>query len=279
MRSIRPIFYPLLAALLFAGCDTAIETAYQEQIVVGAFLYENAPIDSIVLHRTTPFGAYYDDLDYAVEGAAVTVTVEGVQHHLLPAKLKGRYYLPASDLIVQGGKTYQLSITAPNSQTDGTHSISATTTVPMPIHYNPLVDSVRGQSFVLDTNNLGAFAFVVTAGPVDQPDRRYLLSVTALDTANGRIRQRGGLDSVQTTRYTNIATGPAIAITSRLFNWYGPNLITFYAIDTNWTDYQRQITGQGGTAYQPSLNHISGGMGVFASAARDTVTIFIKPKQ
>lgn len=267
------------ASALLAGCDTAIETAYQEQIVVGAFLYENAPIDSIVLHRTTPFGAYYDDLDYAVDSATVIVTVDGVPHRLLPARLKGRYYLPASELILQGGKTYQLSITASNNQTGGTHFVSAVTTVPMPIHYNPLVDSVRGQSFILDTNNLGAFAFVVTAGPVDQPDRRYLLSVTALDTNYGRIRHRTGLDSLQTMRYTNTATGPAIAITSRLFNWYGPNLITFYAIDTNWTDYQRQITGQGGTAYQPSLNHISGGMGVFASAARDTVTIFIKPKQ
>ena len=281
IRTIASVSFIALAASLvvFAGCDTPIESAYNEQVVVGAFLYSNEPIDSIVLHRTTPFGSYYDDLDYAIDSAQVTVTVDGVPHTLLPAARKGRYYLPARELIVQGGKTYDLSITCPNNQTGGIHSLTATTTVPMPIYLSPQIDSFRGQSFTLDTNNLAAFAFIVTAGPVDNPSRRYLMSVTALDTNYGRIFPKGtGVDSLQVTRYSNIQTGPAIVLTSRYFRWYGPNLITFYAIDTNWTDYQRQLEGRGGTNYQPSLNHITGGVGVFASSARDTVSIFIKPK-
>ena len=274
------IIATLLGAFLIGGCDNAIESAYNEQIVVNAFLYANGAIDSIVLHRTTPLGSYYDDLDYAVDSAQVTVTVDGVPHVLLRAPLKGRYYLPASDLILEGGKTYNLSITAPNYQTGGTHLLTATTTVPMPIHYSAIVDSLRGQTLILDTNNLALFVFLVTAGPVDNPNRKYLLSVTALDTNYGRIRlRREGLDSLQVTRYSEIQTGPAIALTSRFFNWYGPNLVTFYAIDTNWTDYQRQIEGRGGTNYQPSLNHIAGGIGVFASGARDTVSVFLKPKE
>jgi hypothetical protein len=263
---------------IFTGCDTPIQSAYNEQIVVGAFLFANEPIDSIVLHRTTPLGAYYDDLDYAVDSAQVTITVDGVPYTLLPGARKGRYYLPASELIVQGGKTYDLSITCPNHQTSGMHTLTSTTTVPMPIHLSSLADSVRGKSFVLDTNNLAAFAFIVTAGPVDDPNRRYLLSVTALDTTYGRIRGAEGVDSNQVIRYSNIATGPAIVITAQYVRWYGPTLITFYAIDTNWTDYQRQIIGRGGTDYQPSLNHIAGGMGIFGSGARDTVSLFIKSK-
>ena len=149
----------------------------------------------------------------------------------------------------------------------------------MPIHLSAIVDSLRGQTLTLDTNNLASFVFVITAGPVDNPNRKYLLTVTALDTNYGRIRSGDrGADSLQVTRYSEVQTGPAIALTSRFFNWYGPNLITFYAIDTNWTDYQRQIEGRGGTNYQPSLNHIDGGIGVFASGARDTVSIFIKPR-
>ena len=263
----------LLGLFAFTGCDNPIQTAYTEQIVVDGFIYANEPVDSIVLHRTTPFGAYYDDLDYAIDSAMVTITVDGMAHTLLPTGMKGRYYLPASDLIVQGGKTYNLTITAPNNQ-----NLSATTTVPMPIHFSAIADSVRGKTFILDTNNLSNFAFVVTAGPADEPNRENLLSVTALDTTYGLIRHREGSDSLATMRYSNLATGPAIAITARLFNWYGPNLITFYAIDTNWTDYQRQVLGRGGSDYQPTLNHITGGIGVFGSAARDTVTIFVKPK-
>src|SRR5207248_1320743 len=123
-----------------------------EQIVVAAFLYANEPIDSVVLHRTTPFGSYYDDLDYAVDSAQVTVTVDGVPHTLKPATLKGRYYLPASELVVQGGKTYELSVVAPNHQSGGSHVLSSTTTVPMPIHYSPFVDSIRGKTIVFDTS-------------------------------------------------------------------------------------------------------------------------------
>ena len=270
-----------LLALMFAGCDNPIDTAYHEQIVVAGFLIEGQPIDSIVLHRLTPFGSYYDDLDYAVDSATVTVTVDGVPHTLQRGAIKGRYYLPASELVLQGGKEYDLTITAPDWQTGGMQTLSANTIVPMPIHYSALADSVRGKTLILDTNNLSTFAFVVTADPVaPEPNNRYLMTATARDTTFGRIREkRAGPDSLQVTKYSNIQTGPAIALTARLFNWYGPNTISFYSIDTNWTDYQRQLQNTGNTTYQSTLNHVQGGMGVFASGARDTVTVWIMPKQ
>lgn len=220
-------YFVLLSAVgLFASCDNPIATAYNEQIVVGAFLYANEPIDSIVLHRTTPFGAYYDDLDYAVDSATVTITVDGVAHTLLHGLRKGRYVLPASELVVQGGKTYTLSITARNQQ-GGNHTISATTTVPMPIHLTSLADSIRGKSFVFDTSNRLSFGYLVTATPTDASDHRYLLSVTALDTSYGSLRSEiSTLDSNRLTRYSEVATGPAIAVTARLLEWYGPTLIT-----------------------------------------------------
>jgi hypothetical protein len=261
------------------GCDNAIESAYKEQIVVGAFLYAGEQTGWIVLHRTTPFGSYFDDLDYAVDSATVTLTVDGVAHVLKPGDVKGRYYLPASELIVQGGKTYQLSVVAPNHQTGGVHTLSASTTVPMPIHLDPIADSIRGKTFVYDTTDLSHFAFILTAGPVDQPNRKYLLSVTALDTSYGRVRHRETEnDSIRRTRYSFVQTGPAIAVLEQFIGWYGPTLFTFNAIDTNWSDYQRQVPPFGNTNYEPSLNHISGGMGVFASGARDTVSVFLKPK-
>jgi Domain of unknown function (DUF4249) len=269
------VCFALLGIIAFSGCDQPIQSQYFEQINVASFIYAGEAIDSVVLHRTTPFGDYYDDLDYAVDSALVIVTTNGVADTLLPATLKGRYYLPASKLIVQGGQTYMLSITAANQQTGGTHYLTSTTTVPMPIHLGSIADSIRGQTIILDTNNLANFAFLVTAGPIDEPSREYLLSVTALDTNLGRIHV-GGDSSAETVHYSNIATGPEIALTSRYFTWYGPSLITFYAIDTNFADYQRQLSGGGD--YVPTLNHINGGIGVFASAAIDTVSFIIKPK-
>jgi hypothetical protein len=264
-----------ISGAIWAGCDQPIESQYSEQLVINTFLFANHPIDSIVLHRTTPFGDTFNDLDYAITGATVIVSNNSVADTLLPASLKGRYYLPASKLVVQGGQTYNLTVIAPDEQTGGTHFATAATTVPMPIHLASFADSIRGKTLTLDTNNLAAFAFLATAGPVDNPSREYLLSVTALDTNLGRIHV-GGDSAVETTRYSQISTGPAIAITSRFFVWYGPNLVTFYAIDTNFADYQRQLSG--GTDFQPSLNHINGGIGIFGSAAIDTVSFFVKPK-
>ncbi len=278
-----PACVALLGIIALSGCDQPILSNYQEQLVVNSFIYANGGIDSVVLHRTTPFGDTFNDIDYAVTGATVIVTSNGVADTLLPGTagdptLKGRYYLPQSKLIVQGGQTYNLSVTAPNLQSGGTHYATSSTTVPMPIHLEPLADSIRGQTLILDTNNLASFAFLLTAGPVDNPNREYLLSIVALDTTYGRIRTNGeGQDTTLTVRYSNIATGPEIAVTSRLLGWYGPNLLTFYAIDTNFADYQRQLTGGGN--FQPTLNHIIGGIGVFGSAAIDTVSFILKPKQ
>src|SRR5207248_1978878 len=139
-------------------------------IVVGSFIYANESIDSVVLHRTTPFGSYYDDLDYAVDSAQVTITVDGIVHTLLAGSRKGRYYLPASELIIQGGKTYNLSITAPNLQTGGTHHLTASTIVPYPIHLSALADSIRGRSFIYDSLNVASLVFIVTATPTDPRD-------------------------------------------------------------------------------------------------------------
>ena len=66
----------------------------------------------------------------------------------------------------------------------------------------PRVDSIRGRTVTLDTNQLASFAFIVAAGPVDEPNRKYLLTVEALDTSYGKIHQRReGPDSVQRLNY------------------------------------------------------------------------------
>jgi hypothetical protein len=268
----------IAGTFFLSGCDTAITTTYDEQIVVGAFIYANEPIDSIVLHRTTPFGSYYGDAESAVSGATVSITVD---NFVIPfydnGFLPGRYY---GQLVAQPGKTYTISIDVPNKQKGGWHHLTATTTVPMPIHLTSLADSVRWKTFTFDTNNVASLAFLVTATPTDTSDHRYLLSVTARNPT-GRIRLlRFNPDTTALTEYSEVATGPEIALTARLLDWFGENRITMYAIDTNWWDYQRQVTTFGANRdYQPTLNHVNGGMGIFGSAARDTVTVFIVPKQ
>jgi hypothetical protein len=98
-----------LLALLFAstaffgGCDGAIDSAYEEELVLSAFLFAGEHLDSVILERTTPFGQKIDDDAIAVNGADIKITSNGETFTLLPIPgKKGRYYLP--DHVIEGGR-------------------------------------------------------------------------------------------------------------------------------------------------------------------------------
>ena len=259
------------------GCDGAIESQYTPQVVVEGFIYPGSGIDSVILHYTTPFTSAYSDSAYAITGADVRVTVDGVEHQLLPGVRRGRYFLPVSDLIIQGGKTYLLTVKTGNT------IVTASTTVPMPIKYINIDSTFPSTNLLLDTNNAGSFNYILTAGPVDQPWRRYMLQVTSLDTNYGKVPTTllgPPVDTSAYVRYSFIQTAPKILLYSRLFGWFGPNRLTFLALDSNWLDYKRQV-GYGQNSqfhFQTSLNHINNGIGVWASAGRDEVDVFLRPK-
>lgn len=271
-------FFLTLLIAVFSGCDGAIESEYREQVVVQSFIYPDGGIDSVVLHYTTPFTQSYNDSASAITGADIRVSVDGKEYTLLESTARGRYFLPKSTLNIQGGKTYLLSVRAKN------HILTASTTVPMPIAYTNLDSTFpKDRILLLDTNNATTFSYIVTAAPVDIPGRKYMLQVTALNTDYGKVstgRQGPPVDTAAHVRYSFIQTAPRVILYSRLFGWFGPNRLTFLALDSNWIDYKRAV-GYGENSfipYQSSLNHITGGIGVWASAARDTVTVFIKPK-
>ena len=269
----------LLALAALMGCDGAIDSEYKQQIVVHGFIYPGDAIDSVVLHYTSPYGQSVDDNATAVVDADVRVRVDGKEFILQPATLPGRYFLPRSEHIVEGGKIYELIVKKDQ------HSVYARTRVPLPIKYTGVNDSLPADRvLLLDTVNATTFRYGLTAGPVDEPNRLYMVFTTALDTTFGKIptNQNGPpVDTSAYARYGFIQTAPNMRLYSRLFGWFGPNRITMLSLDSNWVDYKRAV-GYGGQAfisYQPSLNHVEGGLGVWASAGKDTVTVFVKLKQ
>lgn len=269
----------ILAAVLLtigsvlSGCDGAIDSVYEEELVLSAFLFADESLDSIALERTTPFGVRIDDEEIAVDGAQIVITSEGQTFTLLPVPgRKGRYYLP--DHTIQGGKKYEIDVRA------GEHHLTASTIVPMPIRYTGLSDSLPASRVLyLDTNNFATFSYGLTAGPRDYAFRQYMMQVTSLDVLDeNKIRKLSPgppVDTTATSRYSFFRTSAEFRLLPNLFSHFGRNRITLHSLDTNWFDYHRMIFGSRGT-YQPSLNRVSGGLGVFGSSARDTVTVLIR---
>lgn len=281
MKFMKNIYILLAAILLTAssvlsGCDGAIDTVYEEELVLSAFLFAGESLDSVVLERTTPFGVRIDDDAIAVEGATITITTEGQTYTLLPIPgRKGRYYLP--DHTIQGGKKYEIDVRA------GEHHLTGSTVVPMPIRFTGLNDSLpTTRVLYLDTNNYGAFSYGLTAGPRDYAFRQYMMQVTSLDARDeNKIRNPPPgppVDTSATSRYSFFRTSADFRVLPSLFSHFGRNRIALHALDTNWFDYHRMVFGSRGT-YQPSLNHVNGGLGVFGSSARDTVTVLIRLKE
>jgi hypothetical protein len=109
-----------------------------------------------------------------------------------------------------------------------------------------------------------------------------MLGVTSLDTTYGRINANANagppVDTSSVVRYSFIQTAANVRIYSRLFSYFGPNKLTMLAMDSNWVFYKRQV-GYGAESfipYQSSLNNVTGGLGVWAIAAKDTATVFVK---
>lgn len=257
------------------GCDGAIDSAYEEELVLSAYLFAGEHLDSVSLERTTPFGERIDNDAIAVEGAEITITSNGETFNLLPIPgRKGRYYLP--DHIIEGGRKYDIIVRA------GEHTLTASTVVPLPISFIGLNDSLPPTRVLyLDTNNYGAFIYSLKAGPGDATHKQYIMQVTSLDVRDdNKIRNPPPGPPVDTTaysRYSFFRTSPDFRIVPSLISHFGRNRIAIHALDTNWFDYHRMVFGSRGN-YQPSLNHVNGGLGVFGSSARDTVTVLIRPK-
>jgi hypothetical protein len=264
----------LVAAGIFIGCDGAIDSAYQEELVLSAYLFEGEHLDSVILERTTPFGTAIDNDAIAVDGADIKITSNGETFTLLPIPgRKGRYYLP--DHIIEGGRKYDIVVRA------GEHVLTSSTVVPRSISFIGLNDSLPPTRVLyLDTNNYRKFIYSLKAGPGDPTHTQYLMQVTSLDVRDeNKVRNPPPgppVDTSASSRYSFFRTSPDFRIVPSLISHFGPNQIAIHALDSNWFDYHRMVIGSRGN-YQPSLNHVKGGLGVFGSSARDTVTVLVRP--
>lgn len=290
MKSNYLLFF-ITVLLLFVSCELYPQDDYQEQVFVESYLVALDTLPEVRVSTTAPIDAEYSFEDFALSNAEVRI-------HLLndQAAVDETYtyrlsspgiYIPDGfdDVIILPRRSYQLEVTFPDRE----DHIFATSVVPDSFR---VVRSIR-DSTVYQSPQQIEFDFSLSFYPGRQ--NIYIFSSKALEPENydsppiwsddeedAPLTVSSGLinqDNYQINDDNTITlTYPWIGIA-----YYGPNLLTVYAIDDNIYDFFRSQSVQlGGSTLAPGeiqnvFYNVEGGIGLFGSMAGASSRVFVAP--
>ena len=232
------------------------------------------PVSGLFVGTTMPLSSVYDRDASALSDALVTIEADGVPYELSPVVDRPGYY-EQPDLIIESGKTYHLSVTT------GLGVATAQTTV-------PVAPQVSGASALL----IGGDAYRVTwegetkGGYVTTRKSVELLEQIPLATQFGRFG--GGFggavdttglgalrDSIAQADQWRFLQGRSLSLNPRQFSYYGIYSFAVYALDENYGDYLISSAQDEAALDEPRF-HVTGGIGLFASMAADSVVFRVE---
>ncbi len=262
---------PVLAILaIVSGCkEPTSPNEYDNRLVVSGFLIEGEMIDTVMVQRTARIDEFFSSDAVAIPNARVVVSGNGIVDTLrYDPSSPGRYYSVNASNVIRPLTTYALRIEAP-----GYPVVSGSTTVPDPIR--------------ILNRDLIPVALQYNSAPIGVQWSRcsqyadYVGSVTSRDTLAPKIRRRvTDVDTTEPPDRTSFMFGfydmTSTEIPWFAFNYYGSQRIAISAIDSNYSACLGQAT-VGGIDVKDMRYALKGGLGVFGSASRDTITIMVTP--
>jgi hypothetical protein len=294
---------PLLAWILVAtSCDLA-EEDYRPQMVVEGLLAAGEPLTEVRLSQSAPIGVRYSFEAFAVSGAVVEVALldgagaDAERYVYAESTERPGVYLPAAVAVVLPLRRYRLTVRPPSGSLlvpEG-RVIRAETLVPDTFRVVvPPPDTVRYDIFSRSPE------LRVTRSAYPGRQAVYVFSIEALEpltfgltpTFAAFVDPEDALEFAQGTspllNEQNYATNPDGTLTLSIpwlaVRFYGPNRFTATALDDALYDYVRSRNAQfGATTLSPGeipevLSNVENGVGVFGSAAREAVEVFISPR-
>jgi hypothetical protein len=271
----------ILAACALAGCDTSNDAAFRPQIVVQGFLYAGEPLDSIVVRKTIAIDA--TNPSERVSGALVVIYSDASNDTLREdSQIEGRY-VPANPIIISPDVTYHLYVNAASLGT-----ATSETHVPKPIHLDSA--SLNGRRLSIDPARPDSVDYPTLISHLTDPSIHLFWSASpgsagygieglSLDPHADTIVLEGYdsplSDSTSSGRYRFFILSTDEQAVWIQFRRYGLNAIRALAIDKNYQDY---ISGLflSRSQFNNSTLHVTGGLGVFASAARATMRVYLR---
>ncbi|MDP4241902.1 MAG: DUF4249 family protein [Bacteroidota bacterium] len=264
--------------LILSGCLSVTESTFTPQIVVQGFLYANEPVDSIVVRRT--IAVRESSGDDRVSGARVTLANGDSTYPLIEAAgpVHGRY-ISNVPIVIQPGKTYRLRVEALGQVA------TSETTVPDAIR----LDSVtfRGQRLSLTDVDSIIYPGTVDIDSLTSPGIHLFWSASpnsagygtealSLDTSD-RILGRASLnsDTLAQARYRFFILSTDEQVVWQQYMYFGPNVIRALALDRNFEEYVLGLY-LARSQFNNNTLHITGGLGIFGSAARASKMVYLK---
>ena len=302
---------------MIAGCAAAVACSANREpgelfgpsesgtLVVDALLIVDHPLPDLFVHETVSPGVRYTREGAGVLDAQVEIR-EGAQVHRYrpdPDSL-GRYLPPDAPPPVRPGTEYHLTV-----ESDG-RVARATTRTPERFHFD---DVVLLDEETLEVNrHLRMFSEgvdVVFTAPENQVTyldgllearfqpadvAGYQAGVFSLDPGSERVLEADFLDEEDYEKLERQVSSPAYdAPDGKLrLPWFavyfaGRHLIKIYALDRNWFDFARSspemenggFGGLAGDNFERPIFRVEGGIGLFGSAAMDSLGFVVLPRE
>lgn len=273
------IFVSLITLVGINGCsEPTYPSEYSNQIVVQGYLMANQAIDSIIVRRTARLEEYVSESSLAINGATVVITGNGIIDTLKAMPGNTGFYTSMRNPqnIIKPKQTYTLFV-----RTLDDRIVTATTTVPdtfhiigkeafpRMLHYRKGPNDDPRKLYTIDWTSSNSFS-------------DYITSVTSLDSIVDQIPRDFGNNENNERKPERTSYGfNYIDITHAeipwfTFNYYGQHMLAILAIDKNYYDFIRQRSG-GGTDIREIRYNVTGGLGVFGSAAMDSLIVTLAP--
>lgn len=299
-------------ALLFCACAAErtpgelFGPAQENLAVVDAQLIVGTALPPIHLSRTLAPGKRYAATTTALTGAQLSIHQGGQRFDYIDEpNTPGRYVPIDASVLVLPATTYQLAV----QLADG-RQISAETTTPKRLQITSLL--LLDEKTLLVQRELKLFADVgeavyrapenqiqyqqglVEAVLVEELDiPAYQLAIFNLEEDSELLIDADFLEEDDLAEFERQGASPPLAVRdgqARL-PWFaiafaGRHKFKIYAVDKNWYDFIRtdpdedggSFGGLLGDQFQRPMFNIEGGIGLFASAAVDSVGFTILPK-
>lgn len=268
----------LIAGLSIASCEQTVDATFSPQLVIEGYLYANEPLDSIVVRRTIEI-TQGDSIAY-VEGARVTLSSPEKEYVLLErAEAPGRYH-PQEPVMILPGLTYKLRV-------EGLGQVATSeTTVPEPIR----LDSAKIDQRPLSLTGVDTVDYPSSREELSKPGVRlwwtrsatakgYGLEAVTFDSTAEIIdfdpTDDNLPDSVSMGRYRFFILSTTEQIVWRQFRRYGVNTVRALALDRNLQDFALGLYLTR-SQFDNNTLHVNGGLGVFGSAARASMRVYIR---